>query len=312
MYTEINRKLEEAQQGIRSLEKIDSMLLSLREEKRSVKSRLYDLKERLDKENVDVEKLEKKSLAFIFHSILGSYEERLDKEKGEALAAKLKYDQAARDLEAVESEISRLDTERTKYTGCKNSYDRLYAEKKDVLMKSDPEKAQTILELTRQLNNSKSTLKEIGEAASAGRNVIKSLDSALGSLESAEGWGVWDMLGGGLISDLAKHSRIDDARYDVGQAQDLLIRFRTELSDIQISEDISVETGGFAKFADFFFDGLIADWFMQSRIQNSHSSIFDTKCRVQGVLDKLERLYEQEASNVEKLEIGLSEFVTRA
>ena len=44
--------------------------------------------------------------------------------------------------------------------------------------------------------------------------MLDSLDSVLSSLESAEGWGTWDLLGGGLISDLAKHSHIDDAKVE--------------------------------------------------------------------------------------------------
>ena len=49
-----------------------------------------------------------------------------------------------------------------------------------------------------------------------------SQDNALKNLNSAEGWGTWDLLGGGLISDLAKHSHIDDAKNDVANAQNLL------------------------------------------------------------------------------------------
>lgn len=312
MYTEINRRLEEAQQGIYRLHKIDSMLKDLRDEKLSLESKLSELEDVLDKENLDVKKLEKKSLANIFYSVLGSLEEHIEKEQREALAAKLKYDQAVRDLEEVEHKISKLCSERIEYMDCERKYDSLYALKKDMLMKSDPETAQCILDFTEQLNASKSTLKEIEEAVSVGRNVISSLDKVLGSLDSAEGWGTWDMLGGGLISNLAKHSHIDDAKYETEQAQSLLRRFKTELADVRINDDIRIETDGFAKFADFFFDGLIADWFMQSKIHNSQESVSQVRSQVQSVLSTLGRLKSQQASNIEKLEIKIEDLITKA
>jgi hypothetical protein len=266
----------------------------------------------LEKEDFDVKKLEGNSLAGIFYSILGRLEEHVEKEQREALAAKLKYDQAVRDLEDVKHEISKLCSERTKYVDCERKYDSLYAQKKGLLMKSDPEKAQCLLDLAEHLSASKNALKEIKEAISAGRSVISTLENAMSSLDSAGGWGVWDMLGGGLISDLAKHSHIDNAKYEAERAQTLLRRFRTELADVKISDDICFETGGFAKFADFFFDGLIADWFMQSKIQNSHESVSRVRSQVQSVLNKLNSLESQESSRIRKAETEIKELITKA
>jgi gas vesicle protein len=312
MYTEINRQLEEAQQGVYRLRKIDSILEDLKSEQLSLERNIYELKGILDKEGIDVEKLEGNSLARVFYSILGRLEEHVEKERKEALAAKLKYDQAVHDLQDVKHEISKLCSERMNYMDCERKYDSLYAKKKELLMRSDPGKAQSLLNLAEQLNTLKSALKEIREAISAGRNVMSSLENAMSSLDSAENWGIWDMLGGGLISDLAKHSHIDDAKYEAEQSQVLLRRFRTELADIKISEDIRIETGGFAKFADFFFDGLIADWFMQSKIQNSHESVSQVRSQVQSVLSKLGSLENQELSRIKSIETEINDLITKA
>lgn len=169
-----------------------------------------------------------------------------------------------------------------------------------------------MLNLNEQLSASKNALKEVREAISAGRSVINSLENAMGSLDSAGGWGVWDMLGGGLISDLAKHSHIDNAKHEAEQAQILLRRFRSELADIRISNDIHIETGGFAKFADFFFDGLIADWFMQSKIKNSHESVSKVKSQVQSVLNKLSSLESRESARIRQAEKEINNLITKA
>lgn len=135
MYTEINRQLEEAQQGVFRLRKIDSMLKNLQEEQLSLERKISELKNILDKEEIDVKKLEGNSLAGIFYSILGRLEEHVEKEQREALEAKLKYDQATRDLEDVKHEISKLNTEGVNFVDCERKYNSLYAMKRDMLIK---------------------------------------------------------------------------------------------------------------------------------------------------------------------------------
>lgn len=50
------------------------------------------------------------------------------------------------------------------------------------------------------------------------------------------------------------------------QARSALKRFQKELMDVENVEEFHIETGDFLSFADYFFDGIIADWLMQSRI----------------------------------------------
>ena len=312
MNLEINEKIERTQRGIARLHKIDSILKQLELEQDNLESKESGLKVILENENYDVEKLEHKSVASVFYSILGSLDEHVEKERREALAAKLRYDQAAKDLKDVKYQISKLSSERLGYIGCQKEYDHLFAQKKEELMRENGERAQKILELTDKANLTRIDLKEINEAISAGREVLDSLDSVLSSLESAEGWGTWDLLGGGLISDLAKHSHIDDAKVEAENIQRLLRQFKTELTDISISSEIVIETEGFAKFADFFFDGLIADWFMQSKINASQASVEQVKSQVLSIVAKLEYMIAQENANIERLEAEIRELIVKA
>ena len=67
-----------------------------------------------------------------------------------------------------------------------------------------------------------------------------------------------------------------------------LRRFSTELSDV--GAVIDVNTRDFLGFADFFFDGIIFDLAMNSRINNSLRSVDDTLQRIRGALGRLMRL----------------------
>lgn len=309
MYREINLQMEEEWQGFMRFQKINTRLKDLMKQKEELKEKVEELKAILDKEDIDVEKLEGKSLAHMFHSIFGNLDEHLDKERKEVLAAKLKYDQAVQDLENVNAQIDKLNSEKIDYSKCESTYRELYSRKKEMLLQSNTETTERILQLTEQLNQINNHRKEIMEAITAGAEAEIHLNNAANSLDSAEGWGTWDLLGGGFISDMAKHSHIDDAKIEVENVQVALSRFRTELADVRISSNINIETEGFAKFADFFFDGLIADWCMQSRINDSQESVNNVKDEVEQVLSKLKSMELEEATQVKQLENEMNELI---
>lgn len=308
----INEKIRSAQQGIARFHKIDAMLQDLRNEQSQLSCKVAELKAVLEKENLDVAKLENSSIASAFYSLLGKLQKRVEKEQAEAVAAKLKYDQAIRDLEDIKYQISKLSAERLNYVNCQHDFETLYIDKKERIMKDGGASAQRILDLSNQINHEEINLKEIEEAISAGKQARASLDRIQDSLGHAEGWGTWDLLGGGLITDLAKHSHIDDAKAETENAQRLLRRFHTELADVQINSDIHIETGGFAKFADFFFDGLIADWFMQSKINQSQESVSRVQNQVYDAVRRLESMKLLANSNIGKIETEMESLIITA
>lgn len=130
--------------------------------------------------------------------------------------------------------------------------------------------------------------REVNEAMLAGNKALRSLRQAKESLNSAGNWGIVDMLGGGLISTFVKHSKMNDAQSQIEQARSDLKLFRKELADVNSVADIHIETGDFLAFADYFFDGLIADWLMQSRINDAKQQVDNAIWKVEAVLRKLQ------------------------
>ena len=132
--------------------------------------------------------------------------------------------------------------------------------------------------------------KEVQEAVRAGKEALGLLEQAKECLNSAGNWGIVDMLGGGLISTFVKQSKMGDANRLVEKARSALKQFQKELKDVQSLEEINIETGDFLAFADYFFDGMIADWFMQSRIKDAKRQVEDAIQKVKGILEQLRRL----------------------
>lgn len=130
---------------------------------------------------------------------------------------------------------------------------------------------------------------EVREAQKAGTQALQSLYAAQEKLEHARIWGIWDMLGGGFFVDMIKHSRLKDASVYLEVAKADLNVFRRELKDVEGTLDLRLDISSFLVFADFFFDGLIADYLVQSRIADAREQVADAIRRVEHILKELEQ-----------------------
>ena len=222
----------------------------------------------LKKEFKDVQQLEDGGITSLFYSILGNKVEKLDKERQEYLAAKLKYENCKNELEQLKSEIKQIENYIAELGNPETEY-LSKLDKKSLKMRESGDS--NFLNFEKLLEALYAQKKEINEAIEAGEMALQGLRSAIKSLKSALGWGVYDMLGGGFLATAVKHSNIDNARETIHDVQVWLNRFRRELSDVHLDtgENLSVQMDSFTTFADFFFDNLIFDWVVQSKINRS-------------------------------------------
>ena len=131
--------------------------------------------------------------------------------------------------------------------------------------------------------------REMKEAMDAGERALSSLRNAQRKLNSAGNWGLLDMFGGGLFSTIMKRSKMDDAQQLMEAAKSDLKRFQRELKDVNIPLDLRMEVGSFLSFADFFFDGFVADYLVQSKILEAKEQVSDAIIRVEQILNELKR-----------------------
>ena len=131
--------------------------------------------------------------------------------------------------------------------------------------------------------------REMKEALDAGERALSSLRNAQEKLNSAGNWGLFDMFGGGLFSTIMKRSKMDDAQQLMEAAKSDLKRFQRELKDVNIPLDLRMEVGSFLSFEDFFFDGFVADYLVQSKISEAKEQVSDAIIRVEQILDELKR-----------------------
>ncbi len=129
--------------------------------------------------------------------------------------------------------------------------------------------------------------KEVQEAIRAGERALSSLQQAERQLGSASNWGLVDIFGGNALSGFMKHMKVNNASQCVENAKRDLMVFRNELGDIRDIEGLDVQIDGFLTFLDFFFDGFLADIFIQAKIQNGKRQVREAEQRVEQILNTL-------------------------
>ncbi|MFR4769910.1 MAG: helicase-related protein, partial [Faecalibacterium prausnitzii] len=235
-------------------------------------------------EQADVDRLEGHSLATFFYQVIGKMDEKLDKERQEAYAARVKYDVALHDLSSVDADLEQIQNRLARLSDCERQYQAALSEKIKSIKASAHPAAQLVAESESRIAALKVQKRELLEAINAGKTALHTVNEVLETLDNAEGWSTWDVMGGGLMADLAKYEELDNAQEQVEQLQVELRRFKTELADVEITADLQVTVDSFLKFADFFFDGLFADWAVLDHINQAQSRVENTKGQIKRVL----------------------------
>lgn len=126
--------------------------------------------------------------------------------------------------------------------------------------------------------------RELAEAKKAADTALRALEEARDYLSSARNWGIADILGGGFLTTLIKRGKMDDAERCLMRARNAMNRLAEELADLPGAR---LEAGDFLEFADYFFDGAIADFLVQSRIKRTLEQTEEAMRRVRRVREQL-------------------------
>ena len=256
---EFDTELKDLRERIARLRRNTVRLETLRGQEAEALADAERLRRVWSAEQKDVEDLGRLSFASIAAKLSGCGEERLEREEAEACAARMKYDAAERQLAEIRQEIAGCEAELRADQGCEARFRQVREER---------------------LAELQSRLRELEEARSAGEDVRRRLDQVLASLGSAENWGTWDVIGGGLLTDMMKYSRLDEAQHSMEQMQSALRRYRRELADVAALHIGDFRPDGFTWTLDVLFDNIFFDWSVLEQISNSRDRVEDLRRQV--------------------------------
>ena len=268
--------------------RLEAVLKELESQRGPLREKAAKLEQIMLRERKDVDRLEGRSLAAFFYHISGRMDEKLDTERREYYAARVKYDACARELEAIEQDIEATEEDLADLADCEIRYAQAMEQKRQAIESAGTPEGEQLLKQESELSYLTEQERELEEAIAAGTTALRTTAEIMQTIESAKDWATFDLLGGGLLADFAKHDKLDDAQHMVENLQVQLQRFNKELSDVTIRAYLQVSIDGMLKFADFFFDGLLADAAVLDKIKQSLHQVEQTREDILTILRQLQ------------------------
>lgn len=299
--TYFDERLKELYRQKSQKTRLEAMKKELLQQKDSMTQKVIELEEIKKKEQLDVEKLESKSIKALFAAIAGNKEEKLSKERQEAYAATMKYDAAKRDLENIMEDLRYCQEELDKRMDCEAEYEDLLEQKKTALKQEATQKANEIMLLEKDLATLEHEITELEEALDAGYKAFDLADKIVDELEEAHNLAEWDTFMDSILIDMQKHEHIHNAQDLIGDLRNELRHFKTELADVHIDGNIQIEMDDFSEFADWFFDNIFTDWDIKEKIENSQVEAEDTRNQITGTINALKDM--RDARQVSRFEL---------
>ncbi|ERJ13863.1 hypothetical protein [Haloplasma contractile] len=284
---ELDEKITESDVVIKEKQSVERKLNEAMKEYNALKQKKIHLTDNLKKERKDIEKLESTSIVNLWFSVIGSKREKIMKEQEELSQAEHNYKMTQIALEQIEPEIKDLQDRLDTITKQEIIQSKLIKEKETVLMKVNVEAYEPIVKLNEKIVRFKNMDQQFREAEIAGNKLKQSIKKVMDLMKKAKNWGTFDLLGGGLLANISKHSYIGKAEDHIRQLQHQASKFTRELKDVDYAFKINIDISDSLKFADYLFDGLFVDLTVQSRINDVLHSIQDYYTKIELVTSKL-------------------------
>ncbi|MFX0094780.1 MAG: hypothetical protein ACFFBD_23790 [Candidatus Hodarchaeota archaeon] len=285
-YYDLEMEVDGIRDEIASLPVRHVYLNRLKETKAIKDKELQRVRTVMKKEKTDYDELVRVSFASIKARLGGNIDEKKKKEEAEYLAVLANFQDIEQEARQLENEIRTLGAEIESINQQKRKISQLESEMHQILEQLTVGKSsKTLMALESKYNLLRGELAELQsiehdlkQVQSLLSQAEKSFLTAKNALGSAKGFATWDtFFGGGAIVDSLKHSKLDNARHAINNAQTCIQRAKNLVDGL---DDIYVHFEAPNFLVDFFFDSFFFDLFGNMKI----SRTFD---RVNGALNKL-------------------------
>ena len=307
--TYFDERLKELHKQNLEKKRLEAMKEELTKQKEEVAKKAAELNAIKKKEQLDVDKLEGKTIKALFFTLAGTKEEKLSQERQEAYVAAMKHDAAQRDLQGIMYDLRVCAEKLEKLVGSEKEYEHLLEEKKNSIKREESRRAEEVIVLERQLEKLSYEIIELEEALDVGYCAFDIVDKIVKELEEARKFADWDTFMDSFFIDIQKQEHIHNAQDLIQDLRHELRHFKTELADVNIDGDIQIEIDDFSKFADWFFDNIFTDWDIKAKIENSQDQAEKTRSQVTATINLLKDMRDERMKHRIELEEDLEEVV---
>ncbi len=233
--TYYDEKLRVLQERVQRKAYLIPRLEELKKQKKELEPKLKILEIHAHNESVDVENLEKNTLTSAFYNMFGKKDEKLEKERAEANDWILKRDNAKRELDDINYEISSSESELSNLVNCETEYAVALDEKLDFIKKSGKKDVDYQLILEEKISYCDNQLKEINKAMVIVENSKQMTNEVLRDLFEAESWESIFMRG--MADNVKKQDHLNRAKTMVRNLKMELSALKSQMLDVSV--DIS-------------------------------------------------------------------------
>lgn len=243
---------------------------------------------RLDDETQDVARLESFSPTRIWAALKGSRAGDLERERAEQDAAQYAVATAEAQLDVARRDLAGIQSERAALGDVEAPYQQVLVAKEQWLASSGSAQAAELASIVQRRGEVVAEERETREAHTAGKRALEQLQEADRLLGSAGSWSTWDAFGGGgLLTDMMKYDKLDQATAVLRRVDQALSRFAGELADVGVEGVPEVQISGMTRTFDVFFDNIFSDMAVRSRIQDASAKVRQSLQAVSGILATL-------------------------
>ncbi len=226
-------------------------------------------------EQADVQALESYSPTRIWAALCGSRDTDLARERAEQDAAEYAVARAEADLAEARRETSRLEAAATALGDVASRRARALRAVEDWVRATGSTVAAELDRVAHDLASARSAATEVREAVLAADLAATRLETVRRTLGSAGDWAAYDtFLGGGLVGDMVKYDRMDQAQRELRDADESLRHLAVELAGVGSGAVVGpLNVDGFTRTFDVWFDNVFSDWSVRSRISEAVAQV---------------------------------------
>jgi len=298
--TNIEEKIESLDQEYFLLDRAQKRVVVINQTLDLLFDDLAQHKKKMDKEHADVVKLEKMSKRLLFAKILGDKSQQLERERQEYLQAVLEYNSIADEITLLQYELGVLESKVGDIAQVKKDRDYYIKLKEQKMMFHKGALPKRAAEINLEIDKLYKFKREINEAMEVAVRTEKLIVAARRELERVERFGYTEMYGAGSYSSYAKRRYIDKAIKNAVEINYTLNKLDKELSDIY-SQYVFLNIYKYQNFIDSFYDHLITDWVLVSKLSNAMNSLFTAENQIKRIMGTLNNDLDRSNSKINEM-----------
>lgn len=308
MYRDTADELTRWADARRRREHLDRILARVEETLARQEEELAAREEVLAREERDVERLEGRTIHALVAHLVGGKAEVIDRERGEAVQAMARVDAQREMVAQTRARRAEIERERQALGDVDRGYAEAFEAKARALARAGGAVADTMVETSRRIVEARARARELGEAEWAATRAEHHLRAAADALAGAQGWGTLDLLGGGFVTSVAKHGKMQEANRVFHHARVWVQRLRHEVDDVAAELELG-DLVDLVHFTDVFVDNFFSDLLVHQRIQASVQTVHRLRQRVRRIRGRLHESRARTQSELGALDSQLRELV---